>query len=544
MSVVLNGSYLQLTSSDSLVATVDRNGLFTAVKDGVSILKAERNGVQAVTATRIGAITGDITTDKVNKLFAESYGLNLYPQSVTLTEGITRQLLVGINGYESIDLRNTASGTQYFVSNPSILRVDGNGLVTTLQEGIADVTVIYGASEFVIPVRVEAPHIGPTTLGEAGGAVKSLDGAIVMVAPGALQSDTQVSIRQLTRAELPIPAPDQKFTFAGAFQLDIGNKELSTPVQIAIPAPANLAAGTTVFIMSEGKVPDATGVWKSMWIIEESAIVGSDGMIRTQSPPWPGVRKSTNYVIGVPSFRYNYAKAQLQESLIYTAAASFVLLGAQVAMGLGTGVLAAVGTVGALVGAILVDPDEDFVDTVVIPKVDQLPYVTRSNVEVNPAGIPVIKVGARSGSLSGPNPNALPTLNSAEVSFEQGDPIIYIKGTNFLISTDGVGGRFEDLVVNFYAGRQKNEDGSVTARTFQGEVIRQFSRQVNGEYILAVRPPASFAIAGSSVEVIRRQSEQQGAGLSDKKIVEYKSRNKLDLFSSEELQATDRILVT
>jgi DNA/RNA endonuclease G (NUC1) len=542
--VVLNGSYLQLTSSDSSVVTVDQNGLVTAVKDGVSILKAERNGVQAVTATRIGSITGAITTDKVNTLFAESYGLNLYPQSVTLTEGITRQLLVGINGYESIDLRNTASGTQYFVSNPSILRVDGNGLVTTLHEGIADVTVIYGASEFVIPVRVEAPHVGPTTLGEAGGAVQSLDGAIVMVAPGALQSDTQVSIRQLAQAELPIPAPDQKFTFAGAFRLDIGNKELSTPVQIAIPAPANLAVGTTVFIMREGEVPDATGVWKPMWIIEESAVVGSDGMIRTQSPPWPGVTKSTNYVIGVPSFRYNYAKAQLQESLIYTAAASFILLGAQVAMGIGTGAVAALSTASALVGAILIDPDESSVVTVVIPKVGTLPYVTSSNIEINPAGIPVIKVGARPGSLSGDNPKSLPTLNSAEVSFDQGDPIIYIKGDNFLIQTDGVGGKFKDLIVNFYAGKQKNEDKSVTERVFKGEILEARSGKINGEYVLAVRPPASFAIAGSSVEIIRRQAEQQGLTSSDKKIVEYKSRNKLDLFSSEDLQPTDRILVS
>ena len=98
-------------------------------------------------------------------------GIKLY---LTLTTNVERQILVGINDQiEAPDLlSDSETGTRYFVSNPNVLTVDENGLITTLSEGEADVTVIHGGTEAVLPVNIEAPSLSATTLGEKGGIVQ------------------------------------------------------------------------------------------------------------------------------------------------------------------------------------------------------------------------------------------------------------------------------------------------------------------------------------------------------------------------------------
>jgi hypothetical protein len=88
----------------------------------------------------------------------------------------------------------------------------------------------------------------------------------------------------------------------------VGNKELSQPIQLAIPAPVGLAVGTQVFIMREDTLRDVDGSLKPYWILEESAVVGADGMIRTQSPPFPGVLRTGRRTIQVPKFAYEVAE--------------------------------------------------------------------------------------------------------------------------------------------------------------------------------------------------------------------------------------------
>jgi hypothetical protein len=49
--------------------------------------------------------------------------------------------------------------------------------------------------------------------------------------------------------------------------------------------------------MRKGAIPDETGTPNSMWLQEESGIVGSDGFIRTQSPPYPGIVRPGEYIV-------------------------------------------------------------------------------------------------------------------------------------------------------------------------------------------------------------------------------------------------------
>jgi hypothetical protein len=117
-----------------------------------------------------------------------------------------------------------------------------------------------------------------------------------MVAPGALTQDTTVSITPLSRESLSLPIP-AGFEFAGAFNLDFSGDKMNQPAQLAIPAPEGLAVGTKVYFMRKGAIPNETGTFGPMWLQEESGIVGSDGFIRTQSPPYPGIFRPGEYIV-------------------------------------------------------------------------------------------------------------------------------------------------------------------------------------------------------------------------------------------------------
>jgi hypothetical protein len=65
---------------------------------------------------------------------------------------------------------------------------------------------------------------------------------MVMVAPGALEEDTTVSLTPLSREDLSLPVPEG-FEIAGAFNLDAGDDPMKVPAQLAIPAPAFFGGG-------------------------------------------------------------------------------------------------------------------------------------------------------------------------------------------------------------------------------------------------------------------------------------------------------------
>ena len=112
-------------------------------------------------------------------------GLTAYPPALSLEASVgTRQLTINVAG--DTDLTAASTGTVYYVSNPTVVTVNPDGLVTAGAAGVATITVINGPAEKVIPVLVEAPEAGPAVLGPAGGVVRGPDGSLVMVDTGAL----------------------------------------------------------------------------------------------------------------------------------------------------------------------------------------------------------------------------------------------------------------------------------------------------------------------------------------------------------------------
>ncbi|TAE00390.1 MAG: hypothetical protein EAZ96_21285 [Oscillatoriales cyanobacterium] len=527
--VVLPDSYLTYTSLNPGVAPIDPFGKITGLANGTSIFTASHNNIQAVTAARIGELPIPANDDEWNALLAEIYGLDVYPKAVTLTTGVKRSLLVGIQGVtDSPDLKFGSTGTRYFVSNPNVLQVNSDGVITAVGEGIASVTVIDGAAEKVVPVRVEKPLIGPATLGVDGGVVQGSDGSKIMVAPTALTQDTTVNITPLSSTSLPLPFPDS-MKFAGGFNLELGNTPLNIPVQLAIPAPVGVPIGTEVLFMRKGSLPTGADSWNETWLIQESGVVGADGYIRTTSPPFPGVTESGTYTIGLlpagmpsvssivnASTKANSGLINLSTNLNFENS----YLGAKTS---GIGAVAATenqfeATTSLL--AYLAQSSNQPLEIIGIPKVGEI-VVTTAQVQLNTQGVPTV-----SAVLNGPDsglavPLEPPSLESAALEFSNSEPVIFLTGSNFLNGLNGnLGASFGDLNVDFWMG----------GKNYSGTVVPELSSSLgDNRYKVAVKAPISVPLGESEIVLSRQQKERFGPGPLDSDVVKRSSFEDLQL---------------
>src|SRR5262249_20316754 len=268
-------------STNPLVATVSATGRIDALAQGTTILEVSSHGIHAATPISVG-----FPTDRTEQLL-EVQGLDVYPDAVTLSSaGGTRQFRTGLAGEGALTL--PPAGARYYVANPLVVTVSADGLTTAVAPGQTEVTIIYGAREVIVPVRVEAPQVGPAVLGTAGGVVQGPEGFQVAVPPGALGQAAEVSIRPLTQADLPLGMPEG-FSSGRAFRLALGPRQPGQPAQLAIPVDASIPPGTEVFFHRYGQVVNEHGEFIPGWLQEDSGIVGTDGFARTASPPYPGV---------------------------------------------------------------------------------------------------------------------------------------------------------------------------------------------------------------------------------------------------------------
>jgi hypothetical protein len=411
----------------------------TGLTNGTSILSASRNNLQAVTAVRVGELPAPTNDAEFNGSLAEINGLNVYPKAVTMTAGMGRSLLVGIeNIIQSPDLKFGSTGTRYFPGNSNLLQVNSDGIITAIKEGVTNVTVIHGAAEQVVPVQVSVPVAAGATLGVNGGAVQSRDGSIVMVRPGALAEDTAISLTSLSRNDLSLPRPDG-LQFAGGFNLDLGENSLKMPAQLAIPAPAGLSPGTEVLLfMRKGSLPDANNIQNPTWLIEESGVVDASGTIRTNSPPFPGIFESGEWaMVAWPALLGLVGARQTVEELVYrgisqagrgslaaTSGAGAINLSTNFSLqrsllAANAGLIGLVAFTGAQFAATilllgyLAKYLQSGLKVTAIPQVG-LPVVTPAGVELDPDGIPSVTATLNIPTLFPAEPESPPRLQSAE----------------------------------------------------------------------------------------------------------------------------------
>ncbi|HYU32388.1 MAG TPA: putative Ig domain-containing protein [Thermoanaerobaculia bacterium] len=286
--VDLPAAYLTLASTHPEVAVVTAAGRVRGAGNGATVLVLSRGPVQAATVLNVG----DTSDPVLPSIFT---GLQVYPAATALASpGGTRQLRVSLDG--ETDLTAADMSTVYISGRRDLLSVSPDGLMTALAPGDMSVTVISRGQELVLPVHIEAPRSGPTTLRPDGGVVRAANGAVLGVPPGALAADTAVRFEPLDAGDLPAPLP-LPFTYVAGFHLEVGETAARQPLQLAVPVPAGTPVGSRVYFFRYGSVPDETGRERLSLFQDDTGVVGPDGIARTASPPWPGILKSGDYAV-------------------------------------------------------------------------------------------------------------------------------------------------------------------------------------------------------------------------------------------------------
>src|SRR6266571_1101043 len=298
--VALPANYLEFLSSDAGVVEARANGTVRGLSEGTAILTAKSHGIQAFNALGVFQVAIPDPADQGAESSQEPIDPGVYPGTLTLTNnGGKRQLK--ITAVDGTDITTAAMGTLYFVGNPDVATITPDGLVMGLAEGVTTLSIINGAGQQNVELKVQAPSVGATLVNaQDGGAVQGADGSLVMVGPGALAGDAQVSIAKLNIADVGIPLPAPNVLNAlGAFRLDLGPDSLNAPVQLALhvtapidPAtglPRTLPAGTEVFFLLKGTIADEFGVLHDTWWVIDNGHMDENGIARTASIPYPGI---------------------------------------------------------------------------------------------------------------------------------------------------------------------------------------------------------------------------------------------------------------
>ncbi len=290
-NVLLPGDYLTWRAENGIV-NVSEGGWVTGLENGTAILRASRDGIEAVTATRVGVLESNTEAEFTIEL-AEQFGLDVFPQTATMTVGTVTQIYVSLAGGlpDEPDLSTEESGTRYFIGDSEIAVVDPNGILLARSPGVTQLTIIHGGAEAIIPLQVVAPMSETAVLGVKGGIVESeIGGYQVILPPGALSEETRVSISALNQEDLELELPfGGELDFIGAFSVDVGEQPTQLPLQFVLPAPDTLTANDIVLILREGLIPNPeTGSWEPGWVGEDLAGLTPEGTLRTQLFPAPG----------------------------------------------------------------------------------------------------------------------------------------------------------------------------------------------------------------------------------------------------------------
>jgi YD repeat-containing protein len=288
--VLVAFSYVNAHVDDTSVAVLTPDGLLTSLGHGYTLLEASRGTVANATVVGVG------TPADGNLLISKQFDIRAYPSAVTLLPGDgSRQIITSLGTLPDAFVSGTADNVHYISMDSAIASVSPNGMITAITTGTVDIIVIWGYGEDVVHVSVKPAIVGNTvTVGASGGIVQNSDGIRIGIGAGQLSGDTTVSITTVSQADLPLPMVGNgtgAFTFANAFNLDIQGGDLNGPVQIAVPMTGSgWQAGDKVFFFVKDSQPiGPNGEYQDVWAVVDSGTIGSDGMARSSSPPFPGL---------------------------------------------------------------------------------------------------------------------------------------------------------------------------------------------------------------------------------------------------------------
>lgn len=125
-------------------------------------------------------------------------------------------------------------------------------------------------------------------VGAGGGTVATAGGSLLTVPPGAVDTYVEIGLDEKTVGELPLALPDG-YGFLGAVAVDVGDAVLAAEADLEIPAPDGLQGPVIV-----ARIVNLEGLWRLALV--DTASLTPEGRLKTDSPPFPGVRASGDYV--------------------------------------------------------------------------------------------------------------------------------------------------------------------------------------------------------------------------------------------------------
>ena len=140
---VMEDAVVTWSSGDEAVATVNEAGLVTAVRNGMADITAQSGSLYSNAAITVSQAPAKI-------------GTAFDPDSTTLTE-IGQTLLLTIVVSDANDFSIKDAAVSWSSSNESVATVDGDGLVTAVGNGMADITATAGEVSHTVSISVVGP---------------------------------------------------------------------------------------------------------------------------------------------------------------------------------------------------------------------------------------------------------------------------------------------------------------------------------------------------------------------------------------------------
>jgi YD repeat-containing protein len=274
-------SYATYQSSDPTRLVVTDLGTIYGQVDGFATIIVSAGGLTAATPVAVGTTPAPTS-------------LEFFPLSYVLaTSGDTRQYIVRELQADGavLDVSSAASGTSYYVADPSIATISADGLLTTQSApagSVTYVTMIHNGQSAVAELRLVSPSVGATIVSAEGAIVTNTDGYGVGIPPGTFEQLTTVQVTTLSAAEVTAPLPGD-LVFAGAFQLDLGGVKPDGGLAAIVPAPAGSQIGDTFALFRLSKFLVEPGVFEDRWQLVDTMKVQPGGVARSTSPPNPEI---------------------------------------------------------------------------------------------------------------------------------------------------------------------------------------------------------------------------------------------------------------
>ena len=327
---------------------------------------------------------------------------------------------------------------------------------------------------------------------------------IVLVSHGHYDHLDLPTLSKLAESDMPFEMPGG-FHFGAGFQLDMGDLEATTPMQLAIKVPDTLAPGTKVFFFRADTLPDENGNEVNVWMQEDSGVVGADGYARTASPPYTGLTQPGLHMVG---FSDPFSVGELRGRIYVTMPITGVdTTAAMAVMAMGPG--------GAAIGGLLAFGSQFALTMMVgvaqikviqIPEDGSLARVTSNQVEINPGRVASFVTTFNNTPIVG-GPGGAPVLQSARLEFDPVEgPVLHLTGTRFTFANaplhggSRLGSQVRDLKINFIM------PGNRTVTVTGADILSGSATD------LKVKIPQSVTLGIAQIQVSRPQYKHTSAG--------------------------------